>query len=837
MKFEHLKFIRKYHRIIRFGRESIKCFAAILCLCFIFYLMIFLGTFGKIPTYKELKKISYASGSELYSKDSVLLGTYVKIDRANVKFNDISKNAIHALIATEDARFYQHHGLDLRSSLRVFFKSILGMDESSGGGSTLSQQLAKNLYPRKDFMFFSLPINKIREMIICKRIEKIYSKDEIIELYLNVVPMSGNIYGIQRASKRFFNKDAKDLTLNEAAVLIGMLKATTTYNPKRDMEKAKARRNVVLAQMNKYGYINKSTTDSLKSQEINLHLNNEDLKRKGLAPYLAEYLRPQLELWCSGTLDPSGDSYDLYSDGLKIYTTIDSKLQKSANEAFQNQLKKLQAIFKNNFSIDNYKSLMKYGMQNSRRYKVLKDDGLSEDEIKRNFRKPIETEIYGINSHHFVKISPLDSVMYYQKMLQAGLFSMEPMTGEVKAWIGGFNYDAIQYDHVTSKRQVGSTFKPILYAAALENGLKPCQFFDNQLESYTSYNNWTPKNADNKYGGMYSMKGALTNSVNTVSAKIMMQTGVDNVIRTSKKMLIESDLPAYPSLSLGVASISLLDMVKAYSSFANKGTPVEPIFINSIYDNKGNLIRNEDLQPYHENAISEKTAALMLNMMTNVVEEGTAQRLRYQYHLDMDIAGKTGTSQRQSDGWFIGITPDLITGVWVGAENPSVHFKNLRYGQGSATALPIFAEFLKSAILKNKTPLKKHFDAFNNTWNDELDCASYIEEMPLFENDSLNNYQYFVDTDYEDDYQKVYDKVVEESVSNSESYTTNDSSKVKSKSLKANKLPSENVIESKKPITVKKASVIVEPKQKAEKEIPVTIKIDESAIKQNQPQN
>lgn len=711
------------------------------------YLGISSDIYADLPTENQLKDIRNNTASEVYTADSVLIGRYFIQDRTNIPYKDISPHVIHALIATEDARFYHHKGVDFKSLLRVLFKTIIFDDESAGGGSTISQQLAKNLYPRQRYRHFSMAINKIREMIIANRLESVYSKEDILELYLNTVPMGGNIYGIERAAKLFFSKSAADLRPHEAAVLIGMLKANTSYNPLKYPQNSTYRRNVVLDQMVRYHFLTPEAADSLKKLPLSLHYRPEATE-VSIAPYFREQLRLELVKWCQSQTKANGEPYNLYTDGLRIYTTIDSRMQRIAERAVRNQMAKIQQRFDRQWRgrtpWGRNTSFLQTAIRQSDRYQQLKSEGKSESEIREIFRKPVKMSLFAWGGKRNVFISPLDSIRYYQRLLNTGLLSVEPSTGFIKAWVGGINHYIFKYDHVLSKRQAGSTFKPIVYTAALQRGIAPCRYFENQRKVYPEFENWSPQNADNVYGGKYTMKGALAHSVNTISAQIIMKTGIKPTISLARKMGIESDIPEVPSIALGTAGLSLYEMVAAYMVFANRGKAVHPVYLTSIIDSK-----NHTLLQYHPSSnpqvISSDNAAIMLEMLKDVVDEGSASDLRKEYQLRMEIAGKTGTTQNQADGWFIGMTPRLITGIWVGAENPAVHFIDLKEGSGAKTALPVWANYM--VMLTRQPSFSSYqysrFPALPSTLKDRLDCPSFIPDPVVQEQPPAKKESFF----------------------------------------------------------------------------------------------
>lgn len=697
------------------------------------FFMVLTGLFGRIPSVKDLGKIQNYLASEIYSYDNVLLGRYYIQNRTNVSLDEISPYLTDALVATEDARFFEHNGIDKKSILRVIFKSILLQKESSGGGSTLSQQLAKNLYPRKNHLFFSMPVNKFREMIMAVRLEKAYSKKDILELYLNTVSFGENTYGIGTASYQFFKKNPKDLRIEESALLVGMLKATSYYDPLNNPERAMQRRNVVLSQMVKYGYLDPARADSISNLPVKLHYSRI-LHNEGLAPYFREYLRLELDDWFDKHPRSDGQKYNIYTDGLKIYTTINADLQKYAEDAMKAHMKHLQSLFDQEWNKlepwGRNKEVIMNEVKKSFRFQSLQKQGKNYEEIMNIMNTPVKTEIFTWNGKVEKLISPVDSIKHYFRFLQSGLLAMEAKTGYIRAWVGGIDHRYFQYDHVIAKRQPGSVFKPFIYAAALESGRKPCDFIANDSIVYEEYDNWTPRNADGKYGGYYSMKGGLTHSVNTISVGLLMDIGFDRVIKLAKSLGISEKLPEVPSLALGVAEVSLFELIQAYSVFDNKGRLVKPIYLRRIEDKSGNIIYEQKPHISEVNLISSHTAEIITEMLVNVVNNGTASSLRSTYGFDNDIAGKTGTTQMNTDGWFIGYTPDLIAGVWVGGDNPVIRFKSMSLGQGSHAAMPVWARFMQKLY---HDPLYKYskdseFD-ISEEIKHELECPDFKEQQ------------------------------------------------------------------------------------------------------------
>jgi penicillin-binding protein 1A len=660
------------------------------------------GFFGYIPPKSELRQIRNSTASEVYTHDEVLIGRYFLTNRVNAELDEISDTLANALIATEDARFMQHSGVDMRALFRVLFRSLILNEESSGGGSTLSQQLAKNLYPRRTFRIATMLLNKIREMVIARRMEDVYSKKELLGIYLNTVPFSDNVYGIKVAAQRFFNKSPKDLKIEEAAILVGMLKATTSYNPRKNTEKAKERRNLVFERMHKYKYLTDEELDSLSALPVQLEYDSLDIQNQGLATHFREYVRMEMEEVLKNFRKKNGAPYNHYTDGLKIYTTLDARLQNHAEEAVLEQLPKIQRRFNGEWSNqdpwetpENFQKILEANPI----YQAWKAKGYSHQGIVRRMSEKYPMELFDWKQGSIRReMSQIDSIKYYLRVLNTGLIAIDPETGAIRAWVGGLDHKFVKYDHVKSRRQVGSTFKPILYAQAVESGMDPCKYFPNYLKTYPDYENWQPRNSDNHYGGGYSLEGALTKSVNTVSVQIIMETGINPVRKLATDLGIKSKVPYAPSIALGTVETSLMEMVQAYSAFVNRGVKRPFYFIDKIETADGELIAdfgpNKNVEP-EKRVLSERTADIMLKMMRSVTLGGTASSVRWKFGITNDFAGKTGTTQNQSDGWFIGLTQKLVAGVWVGAESPIIHFKSLDSGQGSTTALPIWGAFMK----------------------------------------------------------------------------------------------------------------------------------------------
>jgi len=703
------------------------------------------GKLGYVPTFEDLENPQNNLASEVYSADGKLLGKFYLENRTYVGFESLSPDLVNALLATEDIRFHRHSGIDARGLARVFIKSILLGRRSSGGGSTITQQLAKNLYPRdttyykwKVKRYVKLGVNKFKEWNTAVKLERNYTKNEILVMYLNTVPFGSNTFGIKSASRTFFNTTPDSLKTEQAALLVGVLKAQSRYSPILNPERALFRRNIVLNQMRKYGFIGEHEFDSLSVLPIELQYRVQG-HTAGLATYFRQYLqmtlgasKPERERyfmysffqrdsiewetnplygWANKNFKPDGSPYNLYKDGLKIYTTVDSRMQEYAEEAVTEHLKnylqptfskekegKPNAPFAADLSGDLIERIMDRSIRNTDRYRSLRRAGLSQDSIMRVFETPVSMRVFSWEGDVDTVLSPIDSIIYYKYFLRAGLMSMDPSTGFVKAYVGGPDFRYFKYDHVKiAKRQVGSTFKPFLYTLAMEEGFSPCDRVLNVSQTFIDHDStWTPRSpglAEYK-GKRVTLKWGLAHSVNNISAWLVKrfppQTIIDDV---AKKMGITSYIMPVYSIIFGVSDVSLYEMVGAFNTYSNKGVYIEPLFVSRVEDKNGNLIST--FQPIQSEAISEQTAYLMVNLLKGVVDGGTAIRLRHTYHFEAEMGGKTGTTQNHSDGWFMGITPQLTSGVWVGAEDRSIHFDELYLGSGANMALPIWALYMQ----------------------------------------------------------------------------------------------------------------------------------------------
>jgi len=692
-----------------------------------FITLIRIGAFGILPSTDDLRNIQNHEASRVFSMDNVLIGTYFDQNRSNVPFSDIPEHTIHTLIATEDARFMQHQGVDYYAMVRVLVKSLLLGNNSAGGGSTISQQLAKNLYGRNfRYGMLSMAVNKIKEMTIASRIEEIYSKDEILALYLNTVSFGDNVYGIENASIRYFSKHCKQLTIAESAVIIGILKANTLYNPKINPQNSLKRRNTVLGQLHKYGYIKETEYHKLTKLPLGLKYKSSSsyLKKNG---YFLEYVKQQAIEMLDAYNEENDTRYNLYTDGLQIETTLDKRLHDVMLSSQIRQLKKLQP------ALEKELRQARFWQKNADMLKKWKDQHNMPDET---FNKKKPTLAPYFDQDTVLNLSSRDSLIRALGRLQSAILAADPNTGAIRAWIGGANFQMQPYDRIKAQRQVGSTFKPFVYYTALNRGLNPCKFIKNEQRTYSRYDDWSPANADGNHAGYYSVKGALANSVNTVTAEVLFRAGIEHVIETAQLLGIESELPEVPSIALGTASISLKEMVQAYCSFANLGYKQELYCIAAIKDKNGTVLYRH--QTHEQKAVLDRTTTEeLVTMMRAVVDQGTATRIRNTYGIQAQVAGKTGTTQNNTDGWFIGYTPKLVMGVWTGLDNPAIHFQTTRNGQGANTALPIWAYGFRK-IEKSKFA-KEYICDFPFTSPSYMDCELYRLDKPgLFENVFIN---------------------------------------------------------------------------------------------------
>ncbi len=721
-------------------------FGSFLLLIILFFFCVAKGVFGTMPTFDELENPRTNLATEIISADGKVLGTYYIENRSNVRYSELSHYMPEALISIEDERFTEHSGIDERALFRVAFGVLTG--NKKGGGSTITQQLAKNLFPRgENLSTGKLVLRKFQEWITATKLEHNYSKEEIIAMYLNTVAFGHNAYGIRSAASTFFDKKPSEMNIEECALMAGVVNAPTRYSPVRNPNNALSRRNLVLTKMAEKGYITQAECDSISLIPIDMsHFSIRD-HNSGQATYFREFLRGELNEWAKNTTRADGQPYNIYRDGLRIYTTIDSRMQRYAEEAVREFMGgELQPMFykhwkgqKNapfsNVTADEIDHILETSMKRSDRYRILKNAGMPMDSIKAEFDRPVPMTIFSWDGPIDTVMSPMDSIRYYKWFLQASLISIESHTGHVKAYVGGLDYRFFKYDHVTqARRQVGSTFKPFLYSLAMQEGeYTPCTKIPNiqyniQLEDGKV---WSPGNSGGRVGEEITLKYALAQSNNWISAYLMNQFGPNAVIAQARRMGVESPIDAVPAICLGVCDLKLIEMVGAMSTFANQGVYIKPMFITRIEDKNGNVIQR--FSPEESEAMSELTAYKMIELMKGVVQSGTGIRLRSLYGFNNPIAGKTGTTQKNSDGYFMGITPDLTTGVWVGAEDRSVHFRSTKLGQGSHTALPIWALYMKKVYAdKNLGISKGDFTKPNIPGVDlNFDCNHYDDEESI----------------------------------------------------------------------------------------------------------
>ena len=728
-----------------------------------------IGKFGEMPDFRQLENPKTNFASEIISSDNEVLGKYYFNDnRTPIKYEDINTKTVEALIATEDERFYSHPGIDLKATLRaiVFLNT-------RGGASTISQQLARQLFVGvRSRNIIQAVGQKIKEWVIAVELEKQYTKEEIITMYLNIYDFGYYGDGIKSASNIYFSKEPIDLKIEESAMLIGMLQNSSLYDPLRRPEITKNRRDLVLMQMAKNKYISENQKDSL--QKIPLELNyTPQSHRQGLATYFRSYLRGFMKDWTDNNLKADGSKYNLYSDGLKIYTTINSKMQKYAEESVTEHMQNLQKeFFIQNDTLstapfrdldeDEEESIMKRTMRRSERWRKARLSGKSSDEIEEIFNVPTEMSIFSWEGDIDTVMAPIDSIRYYKHFLQAGMMSMNPKNGHVMAWVGGINYRNFQYDHVMqSKRQIGSTFKPFLYATAIDQlKLSPCDMLPDAIHCIEPYkygnpDPWCPTNSSDKYGGMRTLSNALANSKNTISAQLIDRVGPRPVADLARNLGVSSNIPNVPAIALGTPDLSVYEMVGAYGAFANKGIYVKPIMVTKIEDRNGKIVFQST--PETKDVLSEESSYVTLKLLEGVTKFGSGARLRhnipedernyvyknvvtgYPYKFDNAIAGKTGTTQNQSDGWFIGMVPNLVTGVWVGGEDRSIHFEEIAYGQGATMSLPIWGLFMKKCYEDEELGVSKEDFEEPENLTIELDCSKVQPEKSESEENDIND--------------------------------------------------------------------------------------------------
>lgn len=726
----------------KYVRRMWKVFAISLGLLVLFFFFLSIGWLGFMPSFEQLENPNSNLASEVYSADGEILGYIGVQNRSNIQYSELPQNLIDALIATEDVRFYKHSGIDLKSLFRVLGKTVLGGDKGSGGGSTITQQLAKNLFPREQKSKIGVVYSKLKEWVVAIKLERNYTKEEILTMYLNTVDFGSNAFGIKTAARTFFDKLPSKLKTEESATLIGLLRAPTAYNPVRRNERSRERRNTVLAQMAKYDFLEEEEAKKLMETPLDISHYNPQSHDEGIATYFREYVRNYLKEWGKDHKKSDGEPYDVHRDGLRIYTTIDSRMQRYAEEAVREHFKTLQKQFFahtkgyasapfTGISKEEIEKAYLQSMRNSDRYQAMKLEGFTEKEIRKAFNEKVEMRVFTWEGSKDTVMSPWDSLRYYKFFLNTGMVSIEPQTGYVKVYIGGIDYKYFKFDNaVQGQRQVGSTFKPFVYAAAMRDSeLSPCFSLPNIPVTFEEFDNWTPRNSnDTREGEMITLKWALANSVNYISANLIKNyTTPHSVISLVRKMGIKSAIPAVPSISLGTSDLSVIEMAQAMATFANKGTHIEPIFITKITDNKGVVL--DAFKTKSNVALDPQTSYLVLDLMKGVVESGTGRRLRYIYNLSSVIAGKTGTTDNNSDGWFIGINPKLSTAIWVGGELRSIHFRSTALGQGAAMALPVYGLFMKKCE-RDKTLNFYHGDfSAPETLTIEMDCSKYLEEI------------------------------------------------------------------------------------------------------------
>lgn len=705
---------------MRFLKYFLLVVLAAFLLMTLFFAGVYLGVFGHLYNKEELREFKNETASLVFAEEGELLGKYFVENRTNVEFEQIPEDLINALLATEDVRFYEHKGIDARSLMRVLVKSIIFQQESAGGGSTLTQQLAKNMYGRKRFGPLTTAVNKSKEIILANRLEHIYSKQDILKLYLNTVPFGEDIYGIESASRRYFNKQVQDLNLEESAVLVGMLKANTYYNPRLYPEHALERRNTVLEQMSKYDFLDENEKDSL--QELPLSLDYANLKSHGKANYFLQQVKRELEKIIDSINQKEGTTYNIYTDGLEIHTSLNLEMQTYALSAFQKHLSKMQPLLDRQFSNGSGKKVL-----TSLSEKVLNEGNFKNVEEKR------KREIFSWEGFTSDSISVLDSIKRDLSLLHAGMLGLDPNSGGIKVWVGGIDFRRYPYEQIYAQRQVASTFKPILYAAALENGIKPCNYISNDSLVLSDFDNWTPRNYDNSFGGKYSVAAALAKSMNVPTVRLFLSLPFEALHSMWSKLGFSQQLETNPSVALGTSSASIYELASAYAAFANGGKKIHPYSVMSIKTADGTKIYEHKSAQKREAVMSEYTSTLMGAMLRKAVREGTGTAISTQFGVSKEIAGKTGTSQDYADAWFAGFTPNLVLVSRVGCNSPRLHFNSGALGSGGKLALPLVGYTLRE-IQRNRTLSNRYLTNFEPLTEQDLEslaCEDYIEDSDL----------------------------------------------------------------------------------------------------------
>lgn len=739
-----------------------KIFAGFILLIILFFLMASWGVFGKLPDETSMENPEKNLATEIISSDGKTIGKFYKENRTPVKFDSLPDHLINALIATEDARFYKHSGIDAKGTARAIFYA-----GSRGGASTISQQLAKLFFTEQvSRNKFQRSMQKVKEWIIAIRLERRYTKEEIITMYFNEYDFVNQAVGIESAAHIYFDKSPAQLTTTEAATLVGMFKNASLYNPLRNPVGVTNRRNVVLSQMAKYGYITKQVRDSLVSDSLAIKFTPQG-HDEGTATYFREYTRHFMEDWVRNNPKSDGGLYNIYKDGLKVYVTIDSRMQKYAEESVHDHMMNLQKAFDRRnegnrtapfrgITEEEEQAIMQSAMRKSDRWREMKQKGIDEEEIIASFQRKTPMRAFSWTGGIDTIMTPMDSIRYHKSYLQAAMMSMTPQTGEVKAWVGGIDYKHFKYDMVKKgRRQIGSTFKPFVYATAIDQmHMSPCDTLPNTLYTipqgrYDLLESWTPQNSNRTYGDMVTLKYALANSINTITARLIDRVGPDPVIELIRKMGVDTEkIPSAPAIALGTSDISVFEMVGAYSTFANEGVYIEPILIQRIEDKNGTVLFQH--VPQTRDVISSETAYVTVSLLEGVTQAGTGVRLRgtglannalykevvtgYPYDFKNPIAGKTGTSQNNSDGWFMGMVPNLVTGVWVGGEDRSIRFNSTAYGQGATMALPIWGSYMKKCYADDKLEVSKEQFKRPERVTIETDCVRWREQGTIEDN-------------------------------------------------------------------------------------------------------